>query len=348
MTPAYATAGAGPRAGATRGRAPLHGAGPPRLLGWTRSAVDFRKTYFILPNLFTLASVFCGLYSIVLAARLGEAGESDSALLYKASLAIVFGLLFDGADGRIARLTKTQSDLGMQLDSLADVITFGVAPAILVYRWGLSELGRWGLVVAFVYVACGALRLARFNVLAMREQQAKDRAGAADKAHEAPARDGDPAAAAADTKKKKPAQFIGLPIPIAANLLVALVLANHAIGVTEVSNHAAIAVLVLVLGYLMISRVRFRSFKDLTLNKRTVAAVVALAAVGVLTFVRINGPAVLLALLTLFVLLGLAEEVVFYRRRKREEQAELKADEPDDDEQEVLEELGVESRQAHP
>jgi CDP-diacylglycerol--serine O-phosphatidyltransferase len=295
--------------------------------------VDFRKTYFILPNLFTLASVFCGLYSIVLTARLGEhGGVSDDELLYKASLAIVFGLLFDGADGRIARLTKTQSDLGVQLDSLADVITFGVAPSILVYRWGLLELGNLGLFIAFVFCACGALRLARFNVLAMREQQAKA-AGTVEVVQ--------PEAHTPGEAKRKPAQFIGLPIPIAANMIVALVLANHAIGVTEVTNHAAIAVFVLVLSFLMISRVRFRSFKDLTLNKRTVAVGVVLLAFAVLTFVRINGPAVLILLLSLFVVLGLAEEVVFYRRRRREEQAQKRAGEPDDDEREVLEELGA-------
>ncbi|PRQ06934.1 CDP-diacylglycerol--serine O-phosphatidyltransferase [Enhygromyxa salina] len=294
--------------------------------------MDFRKTYFILPNLFTLASVFCGLYSIVLTARLGhDGGSSDEELLYKAALAIVLGLLFDGADGRIARLTKTQSDLGVQLDSLADVITFGVAPAILVYRWGLLELGHAGLFVAFVFTACGALRLARFNVLEMREQQAKAASKAA----------GEPPADAATTKKK-PAQFIGLPIPIAANMIVALVLANHAVGVTEVSNHAAIAGFVLVLSYLMISRVRFRSFKDLTLTKRSVTVIVLVLALSVVTFLRVNGPAVLIGMLSLFVVLGLAEEVVFYRRRRREELAETRADEPDDDEHEVLEELGAE------
>ena len=303
---------------------------PPLLSSVTDRAVDFRKTYFILPNLFTLASVFCGLYSIVLTAQLGELdGASDEELLYKASLAIVFGLLFDGADGRIARLTKTQSDLGVQLDSLADVITFGVAPSILVYRWGLLELGLGGLVVAFVFCACGALRLARFNVLAMREAQAKH------------ATESEPTAKAPGEAKRKPAQFIGLPIPIAANMIVALVLANHAIGVTQITNHAAIAAFVLVLSYLMISRVRFRSFKDLTLNKRSVAVIVLLVAIAIVTFVRINGPAVLIFLLSLFVVLGLAEEIVFYRRRRREEQAETKAGVPDDDERDVLEELGA-------
>jgi CDP-diacylglycerol--serine O-phosphatidyltransferase len=124
-------------------------------------------------------------------------------------------------------------------------------------------------------------------------------------------------------------------------MIVALVLANHAIGVTEISNHAAIAVFVLVLSYLMISRVRFRSFKDVTLNKRSIAVGVVIIAFAVLTFVRINGPVVLIMLLSLFVLLGLAEEVVFYRRRRREEQAEKRVGEPDDDEREVLEELGA-------
>lgn len=309
--------------------------------------MDFRKTYFILPNLFTLASVFCGLYSIVLTAQLGEGGGSgDQELLYKASLAIIFGLLFDGADGRIARLTKTQSDLGMQLDSLADMITFGVAPALLVYRWGLLELGRFGLVVAFVFTACGALRLARFNVLAMHEH--------AKQANEAPDDPLEPREAPREapsetaTAKVPPAQFIGLPIPIAANMIVALVLANYSIGVTEISNQAAIAAFVLVLSYLMISRVRFRSFKDLTLNKRSIAAIIAIIALAVLAFVRINAPAVLLTLLSLFVVLGLAEELVFYRRRRREELAEKQAGEPDDDEREVLAELGAEAEAPPP
>jgi CDP-diacylglycerol--serine O-phosphatidyltransferase len=273
--------------------------------------MDFRKTFFILPNLFTLASVFCGLYSIVLSAHLGMAGEPEDELLYKASLAIVFGLFFDSADGRIARLTRTQSDLGLQLDSLADVITFGVAPSLLVYRWGLESLGRLGLAVAFVFLACGALRLARFNVLAIR----------------------------AEGKPSK--YFIGLPIPIAANMLVAMVLTNHAVGLNEAINHTSIAAVVVVLGYLMISRVRFRSMKDLRLSKRTLAAGAAIIALAVLAAARINAPFVFLGLIGLFIALGLAEEIVFYRRRKREAAAETRPDEPDDDENEVLAELGA-------
>ncbi len=272
--------------------------------------MDFRKTFFILPNLFTLASVFCGFYSIVLSAQLRVDPAQDEGLLFKAALAIVFGLLFDGADGRIARLTKTQSELGLQLDSLADALTFGLAPAFLVYRWSLEVLGRTGLFIAFLYIACGLLRLARFNVLAMRKQG-------------------------------KPGKFmIGLPIPIAANFLVAMILANHAIGLTQVTNNVAIAIVVAVLGYLMISRVRFRSMKDLELNKRTIAGAGAVAGLAVLMVVRINAPAMLLGLLAVFVLLGLSEEIVFYRRRRREEKAEVEADQPEDDEKDVLLELG--------
>ncbi|MEZ4272854.1 MAG: CDP-alcohol phosphatidyltransferase family protein [Myxococcota bacterium] len=114
------------------------------------------RALFVLPNLFTVSNIFCGFYAIVLIC--GEPGPEQ---FYRAGLAIFFGFFFDMADGRVARMTRTQSDFGVQLDSLSDMVTFGVAPALIVYRWGLSELGLWGIVVAFVYVACGALRLAR-------------------------------------------------------------------------------------------------------------------------------------------------------------------------------------------
>src|SRR3954464_7380992 len=130
-----------------------------------RLPVDFRKTYYILPNLFTLSSVFCGFISISLSASSGSTGSD----LYQAALAICFGFFFDTADGRVARLTKTQTDLGRDLDSLADVITFGAAPALMVYKRGLTSFGRLGVVVSGLYVCAGALRLARFNVLSRRD-----------------------------------------------------------------------------------------------------------------------------------------------------------------------------------
>ena len=181
--------------------------------------MDFRKTYFLLPNLFTLAGLFCGFYAIAVCARLNDEGVGSDAL-YKASLAIFIGMFFDTADGRIARLTKTQSELGLHLDSLADVVTFGVAPGFVVYRWGLEGLGQLGLFVAFVFVACGALRLARFNVLSLRAQK--------------------------DEPEKPSKYMLGLPIPVAATVIISLVMGFHAIGISQTTNHVLVGVMIAV------------------------------------------------------------------------------------------------------
>src|SRR6516162_6885449 len=125
--------------------------------------MNLRKTYFILPNLFTLSSVFCGFFAITLCA-----GQPSMEGLFQAAISICFAFFFDLADGRVARLTKTQSNLGLQLDSLADVISFGAAPALLVYKWGLHRFGLLGTFLSFLFCGAAALRLARFNVLAMQ------------------------------------------------------------------------------------------------------------------------------------------------------------------------------------
>src|SRR6185436_20872397 len=135
--------------------------------------MKLRKLLFVLPNLFTVSSIFCGFYALTLCT-----GETGPAQLYQAALAIFFGIFFDGFDGRVARLTKTQSQFGMELDSLADVVTFGAAPALVVYRWALQPMGILGIFIGFMFAACGALRLARFNVLALKEEEAKKKAAA--------------------------------------------------------------------------------------------------------------------------------------------------------------------------
>src|ERR1700716_2505265 len=104
-----------------------------------RARVNLRKLMFVLPNLFTVSSIFCGVYSITL-----SAGEPTGDNFYRAAVAIFFGSFFDAFDGRVSRLTRTQSDCGVELDSLADVISFGVAPAILVYKWALAGMGIGG------------------------------------------------------------------------------------------------------------------------------------------------------------------------------------------------------------
>ena len=154
--------------------------------------INLRKAMFVLPNLFTVSSIFLGFYALVLCA-----GDATPAQLYQAALAIFFAMFFDAFDGRVARMTKTQSDFGVQLDSLADVISFGAAPALLVYKWALAPLGFLGMFVSFSFAACGALRLARFNVLAARGDKGSSRF------------------------------FVGLPIPLAAGTITALVIAHY-------------------------------------------------------------------------------------------------------------------------
>src|SRR4051812_448493 len=122
-----------------------------------RPRADLRKLMFVLPNLFTVSSIFCGVYSITL-----SAGDPTGDNFYRAAVAIFFGSFFDAFDGRVARLTRTQSEFGVELDSLADVISFGVAPAILVYKWAPPRLGTRGLAPPSLYPACRGLPPPRF------------------------------------------------------------------------------------------------------------------------------------------------------------------------------------------
>ena len=237
----------------------------------------------MLPNLITLSSVFCGFYAILLCSK--DATEDD---FYRAALLIVYAMFFDTLDGRVARLTKTQSALGVQLDSLADVISFGVAPAALVYRWSLESLGVMGLLACFAYVSCGTIRLGRFNVLTMGESGAP----------------------------KAPSKYIiGLPIPAAAGIVVSLVVANHSVAGHLPQASVAVLAVMLLLGACMVSTIRFRSFKDIQLSPRTVLFVVF--AVGSTTFValRFHGAFALVWLLSSYVAIGLVEAIFNVSRR---------------------------------
>jgi CDP-diacylglycerol--serine O-phosphatidyltransferase len=258
--------------------------------------VDFRKTYYILPNLFTLSSVFCGFISISLSAS-GQGGSD----LYQAALAICFGFFFDTADGRVARLTKTQTDLGRDLDSLSDLVTFGVAPAMLVYKWGLTEFGRGGIFVAGLFVCAGAMRLARFNVLSRREEAAGH---------------------------KKPGKYtLGLSIPAAASVLVMMVIVSHNAGEYRGISEGFVAGVVLVLSYLMVSRIRFRSFKDIAFNRKTLGLL--LLAAGCAVVVVVNGvdkAFIFLLLITAYIVLGLTETVIFIKRSYVERHLQRRAD----------------------
>ena len=243
---------------------------------------DLRKALFILPNAFTVASIFCGFYAILLATS-GAGPESFD----QAGIALFFAAFFDAFDGRIARLTRTQSDFGVQLDSLADVMSFGLAPAVLVYNWAFKDhdLGLVGAVLCFAFAACGAIRLARFNVLAAR-----------------------------GTGSSR--YFVGLPIPGAATMLVSVIMAqSHMLG-TSVERIGSVAILVVVLSYLMVSRVRFRTFKDFRPRMKTAPLILAFIVAAVAGVLLLKARLAMVILVGSYIGLGLVEEVVFFRKRR--------------------------------
>ena len=247
--------------------------------------INLRKSLFILPNLFTLSSIFCGFYAILICASAPT--EED---FYRASLLIIFAMFFDTIDGRVARLTRTQSAFGVQIDSLADVVSFGVAPGLLVYQWSLSPLGMLGAVVSFAMVACGAIRLARFNVMATN----------------------------VDGRPNKPSKYIlGLPIPGAAGILVSVIVASRALPGDLRSHPSLIVAIVLSLSFFMVSTIKFRSFKDVRLSWRTVAFVALAIGIGAAIALRFHISVALVWLLASYVIIAVVESMITISRRLR-------------------------------
>ncbi len=179
-----------------------------------------KKSIYILPNLFTSMNLFCGYYSIISAVHLR---------FVEAALAILVGTVFDLLDGKIARATRTTSKFGMEYDSLADLITFGLAPALLMYLWVLQTTGRYGWSAALLFTVCGALRLARFN-----------------------------------TNESAGPDFEGLPIPAAAAMNVSLVLFFHRLGIDPAAYRLMVLVLLFVLSFCMVSSFPYKSLKKVS------------------------------------------------------------------------------------
>ena len=257
-----------------------------------RRQINLRKSLFVLPSLVTLSSVFCGFDAIRIAAT--STGPDD---FYRASLLIIFAMFFDMLDGRVARMTKTQSAFGLQIDSLADIVSFGVAPAIVVYQWSLKHHPTAGLLASFAFVACGAIRLARFNVLSMGESG----------------------------KPTKPGKYIvGLPIPGAAGILISIVVANHASGssLAEEAWSWPVLGLTLLLAFLMVSTIPFRSFKDIKLNIWTALMVLFVIVSSAVVWSRLKPAFVLVWLLGVYVLVGIVEAIVSIPRRIRERRSQ--------------------------
>lgn len=214
----------------------------PRLLPALRHRSEqqrrrFRRGIYVLPSLFTLGNMFCGYACVVYATR----GEFDTAAPF-IGLAVVLDML----DGRIARLTGTTSAFGLEFDSLADVISFGLAPAILVFKWGLEPLDRLGWAAGFLFVTGGAIRLARFNIQATSDKR----------------------------------YFVGMPIPAAAAVAASTVyLYPHPL--TDARSALPALALVLIPAVLMVSTIRFRSFKTFDLQARRPVRLLLLVALGV-------------------------------------------------------------------
>jgi len=229
------------------------------------------KGIYMLPNLVTLAALFGGFYAIVMAMN----GRFDLA-----ALGVFCAMVLDGLDGRIARMTNTQSAFGEQMDSLADMVSFGAAPALIAYEWALRGLGRWGWIAAFVYCACAALRLARFNV---------------------------------NTAVVDKRFFQGLPSPAAAALVVGFLWLMIELEVSGPTVAWPMFVMCLYAGLTMVSNVPFYSFKDLQM-RRSVPFVVIVLIVLAIGVVNIHPPTVLFGA---FMLYGLSGYAVYGWRKAR-------------------------------
>ena len=256
-----------------------------------------RKGIYMLPNLFTLAALFGGFYAIVMAMN---------ARFDLAALGVFAAMVLDSLDGRVARLTHTQSAFGEQMDSLADMVSFGAAPALIAYEWSLKGLGRWGWIAAFIYCACAALRLARFNV---------------------------------NTAVVDKRWFQGLPSPAAAALVAGFIwLINEAsggvrgqpVGIFSWQEVAWITfALTLYAGLTMVTNAPFYSFKDMSSRKSVPFAAIVLIAI-LIAVINLYPPLVLFAL---FVIYDLSGYIIYAWRKAKGLPASVisvSTDEPDE------------------
>jgi CDP-diacylglycerol--serine O-phosphatidyltransferase len=239
-----------------------------------KSTILRRRGIYLLPNLFTTGALFAGFYAITSA--MGGRYET-------AAMAIFIAMILDGLDGRVARLTNTQSDFGAQYDSLSDMVSFGAAPALVMYLWAFSSLGKLGLFAAFVHMAGGALRLARFNT----------QLTSADKRY-----------------------FQGLPSPAAAAILAGFVLISLEYGYSiEIIKYPAV-LLTICTGLLMVSNFRYSSFKDIDL-KGKVPFVVAIAVMLAIAFIMTQPQTMLFLLFLVYAVSGPVVTLVARKRRAR-------------------------------
>jgi CDP-diacylglycerol--serine O-phosphatidyltransferase len=238
---------------------------------------DPKNDFYLLPNLFTTAGLFAGFYAVVAALK----GNFETAAIW-----IFIAMILDGLDGRIARLTNTTSAFGAEYDSLADMVSFGIAPALVVYSWSLVHLGKPGWVAAFIFTASVALRLARFNTQISK-----------------------------DTDKRF---FYGLPCPAAAGVLASLVWVTYQFEITlsPVLN-ILVAVITMMVGLLMVSEIRYFSFKQFDLQGK-VPFIVLLVIMLVITAIAVAPPTLLFLSFVGYALSGIVFMVMqWFRGRRR-------------------------------
>ncbi len=241
------------------------------------------KGFYVLPNLFTTAGLFAGFYAIM-QARLGH--------FEAAALAIYAAMVMDIIDGRLARLTNTQTKFGSEYDSLSDMVSFGVAPAMVLFEFALTDLGRFGSLVAFIYIACAALRLARFNV-----------ASISDKTH-----------------------FIGVPSPGAAAMIASTVWVFVDAGIEPTDYNVGLAILMMAMALAMVSNIKYRSFKDFEFRDK-MPFVGLIILVLVIAFVYLDPPSAFLAIGSIYMISG----AVFYVLGKFGSKTEVEADQQIED-----------------
>jgi CDP-diacylglycerol---serine O-phosphatidyltransferase len=277
-----------------------------------RSARRLRKGMYILPSIFTAANVLLGYYAILQvvhgAIQYAVASATQSPVQQawhfdNAAKAIGFAVLFDGLDGRIARMTNTTSDFGRELDSLADVITFGIAPALLAWAWGFQQISaeissqdmatllpRLGAVASFLFLIAGASRLARFNISSNPQPSNPGRPG------------------------RK--YFVGMPIPAGAGVIAAAVHFQHGEPLPWWGTSLTWLVVIVLTAYLMVSTWRFYSFKDINLRARQpfrLIVIFGLLLSGILLF---SGPVLLFIAMT-YMFSGIFWRLHWIFRRRR-------------------------------
>lgn len=239
---------------------------------------------YILPNLFTTMNIFCGFYAVIAAVN----GASNAA-----AIAILVAVIFDALDGKIARATHTTSRFGVEYDSLADLISFGLAPGLMAYLWVLEPLGRLGWLAAFLFMVCGALRLARFNT---------------------------------QVDSVKSDYFVGLPIPAAAGMLAATVLLHHRLGIGSSANKILILMLIYILSFLMVSSIKFHSFKKPELFKKMNFNVLV-AAVLIMIFIAAQPAIALFSIGLAYIISGPFGFLRKYKALKKKKAESRKKDE---------------------